>query len=395
MIATSVLLALLGCTGDPTVGTLSQNVGEAFAPCSEAEIRYLASKHNFMTAFRPCGNNHFQDYAWSPDGRKLYFQLGMSHHIMDAESPTKDTRVVPSPSPTGPGIWVSPTRLVVPVGPPPDAPDGPPQHLALYDTEQATIFDVAVPAQWGVIADLQRDSDPGSVLLTAEIGGRPRPFRIDLSDGSVSEPFPWLGDVDTLTFTPEADALVIGSGETVTLYQASTGTPRGSWSPALRGSLHRDGRWLMLEHEAEPVSVFYQRAWDELSEAARERELRRAKRFEEQLPETFETEVRPPTLSFVDLPTSRRWRIDSVYGHDFEWYNPTPFYGSFVLWGFEGKQFKRNVLLGDFTSRMHTAAAGGTFIGVEPFGPEQGASYTPAPPSGAPPSGAPTKSEGP
>lgn len=379
MIATGALLALIGCSGDPTVGTLSQNVGEAFAPCSEAEIRYLTSKHNFMTAFRPCGNNHFQDYAWSPDGRKLYFQLGMGHHIMDAESPTKDTRVVPSPSPTGPGTWVSPTRLVVPVGPAPNDPGGPPQHLALYDTEQATIFDVAVPPQWGKIDNLQRDNTPNSVLLTAQIEGTPRAFRIDLSTGDVSEPFPWLSAVDTLTLTPEADALVIGVGDTVTLYAASSGAVRGSWAPASRGSLHRDGRWLMLEHESDPISVFYQRAWDELSEQARERELRRAKRFEERLPETFETEVRPPTLSFVDLPSGRRWRMDSVYGHDFEWYGPTPFYGSFVLWGFEGKQVKRNVLLGDFTSRMHTAAADSTFIGVEPFGAEQGATYTPAP----------------
>ena len=43
-----ILLAGLGCTiggdpaRDPSAGSLSYNVGSAFAPCNEAEIRFLA-----------------------------------------------------------------------------------------------------------------------------------------------------------------------------------------------------------------------------------------------------------------------------------------------------------------------------------------------------------------
>ncbi|MBX2803601.1 MAG: hypothetical protein KTR31_38335 [Myxococcales bacterium] len=375
MIAPLTLLAIAACsTADPTAGTLSQNVGQAFEPCSEAEIRYLATKHNFMTAFRPCGNNHFGDFSWSLDGRQLYFQLGMGHHIMDAEAPTKDTRVVPTPSPIGPAAWVSSTRLVVPVGPDADAAaEANVPRLALYDTEQASVFTVNLPAAWTEILDLQRADDSAHVLLSALVEGTRKVYSVDLTDGTVGQPFEWLSAVDTFSYTPSQKLLVVGAGNTVTVHETEQGQAKASFTPALRGTLHPEGRWLMLEHEGDPISIFYQRAWDELSEQARERELRRAQRFEERLPDSFETEVRPPTLSFVDMTTSKRFRIDSVYGSDFEWYEPTPFYGSFRLWGFEGKQFKRNVLLGNFTDRMTAAAAGATFIGVEPFEPEAAA----------------------
>ena len=38
----------------------------------------------------------------------------------------------------------------------------------------------------------------------------------------------------------------------------------GTWSPAKRGVLHKDGRWLALEYDEAPISIFYQRTWDEL-----------------------------------------------------------------------------------------------------------------------------------
>lgn len=373
------MLVVAGCSapGDPSA-SLSQNVGAAFAPCNEAEIRFLAQKHNMMTSFRPCGNNHFGDFAWSPDGRQLYFQLATTHHVMNADSPNKDTRVVPTRSPVGPGAWLSATRLAVPVAPDPEQGDGAPPQLALFDTEQATVFAVDLPKGWSDIRDVQVSGDPGAVLLTAVANERRTAYRVSVSDGAAAPAFEWLTEVSSITFNPIQSKVVVGVGTTVTLHDADTGAAEGTWSPATRGSLHRDGRWLMLEHDGDPISVFYQRAWDELSEKAREREEARVKQFEEQLPESFEKEVRPPTLSFVDLPPNRRYRIDSVLGYDFEWYGPTGSYGSFLLWGFEGKQFKRNVMLGDFTSRMTVAAAGSTFIGVVPMGGPEPEAAAPA-----------------
>lgn len=374
---------LAACSPDPTVGTLADNVEDAFSTCNEAEIKFLATKHNFMPAFRPCGNNHFDDFAWSPDGTRLYFQLGLTHHVMNAESPTKDTHIVPAPSPIGPVTWVGAGRLVIPVGP---EADGGPLRLAIYDLDQASVFFVALPADLAAPRDLQRDLEPGKILLSATRGAGPRlVWRADTSDGTVEEAFPGLGPVDTFTYTPNVDAVIVGRGETVEWRTGLTGALHGSWSPATRGAMHPSGQWLVLEHLGAPVSVFHQRAWDELSEAAREREMRRVKQFEETLPPGFETEVRPPTLSFVEVPTGKRWRLDSVQGHQFEWYEPTDFYGSFVLWGFESKQFKRNVLLGNLADRLRASAQGKDFLGVSPFGEAEGARYVPGVPVGTRP----------
>ncbi len=366
----AALLGLASCDRDPTVGTLSENVGSAFAPCSEAEIRFMADKHNFMTAFRPCGNNHFQNYTWSPDGKLLYFQLASTGHVMDAEAPQKNTRPVPVSAPLGPAVWVGLTRLVVPVAPSAEAPDGAANRLAVVELgAQASVHFVDLPDDLTDVSDLQRFDDT-TIVLTGRRAGSPRlAWRVDTVDGTTVGAFPWLTDtVDTLTTVPSLERAVVGVGNTVRLVDTTTGTTLGTWTPATRGSLHPNGRWLMLEHLGEPISIFYQRAWDELSDAAREREVRRAKRFEEKLPENYPTEVAPPTLSFVDLPTDRRWVLSSVYGEQFEWYAPTDHYGSFLLWGFEGKQMKRNVLLGDFTFRMRAAEKGRDFMGVSRMG---------------------------
>ena len=363
---------LVSCV-DPSAGTLSQNVGSAFAPCNEAEIGFYADKHNFMTAFRPCGNNHFEEFAWSPDGKRLYFQLGTEHHIMDAEAKTKDTRVVPTPSPVGPATWLSATRLVVPVRPGADAAAGASDQLAVYDLEQSTIFAVDLPAGLAGIEDVQPSGDPGAILLSFDNRGTREISRVHVSDGGITPVFPWL-DATTLdgkpivnfTYTPELDALFVGTSDDVRWFDGKTGTLRNTYADAKRASLHRDGRWLMIEYLGEEQSVFYQRAWDDLPEQARKREARRAEQFERQLPDSYQTKVRPPMLSFVDVQSGRRWKITSVQGSRFAWY-PMSLYGSFMMWGFENKQFRRNVLLGNFATRMVTAAADSQYIGVEPF----------------------------
>ncbi len=369
-----IALAWLFSCMDPNAGTLSQNVGSAFAPCNEAEIGFYADKHNFMTAFRPCGNNHFESFAWSPDGKRLYFQLGTEHHVMDAEAKTKDTRVVPTPSPVGPATWISSSRLVVPVRPGVDAEAGASNQLAVYDLDQSTVFSVDLPAGVTAIRDVQPSSDPGSILLSFDNAGTREIAKMAVSDASISPAFPWLDAADldgksivNFTYTPEQDALLVGTEAGVRWFVGSSGEPRSTFSDARRASLHREGRWLMIEYDGEEQSVFYQRAWDELPEQARKRELRRAKQFEDQLPDSYQKTVRPPMLSFVDVPTGRRWKVTSVQGSQFAWY-PMSLYGSFVMWGFEGKQFRRNVLLGNFATRMLTAAADSTYIGVEPFG---------------------------
>ncbi|MEN0061028.1 MAG: hypothetical protein AAGA48_02700 [Myxococcota bacterium] len=365
---------LLSCM-DPNQGTLSQNVGSAFAPCNEAEIGFYANKHNFMTAFRPCGNNHFEAFAWSPDGKKLYFQLGTEHHIMDAEAKDKATRVVPTPSHVGPATWLSPSRLVVPVRPGTDAAADAPDQLALYDLDQASVFAVDLPKGLTGLQDLQPAGEAGVILMSVPQNGTRTILRTAVADASMTPAFEWLNAevldgkaIQNFTYTPEQDALLVATTDEVHWFIGKTGEKKATYPKARRASLHRDGRWLMIESLGDQQSVFYQRAWDELPEKAREREQRRAARFEETLPESYQTKVRPPMLSFVDVPSGRRWKITSVHGSQFSWY-PMSLFGSFMMWGFEGKQFRKNVLLGNFATRLLTAAADSTYIGVEPFEP--------------------------
>lgn len=378
MLRTVFLLPLLAaCGSNPNEASLTENVGASFAPCIESEIRYLVTKHNMMTSFAPCGNNHFESFAWSPDGKNLYFQLSMTGYIMDADSPTKDVRPVPTASPIGPATWLGNERLVLPVSPEQDS-DTP--RLAIIEWTTPSVHHLDLPNIEDVDA-LLTSPNPEEVWLLGRRAAEEEAsvFSVSLLDGTQKPAFTWLEPgVTSVTYTREQDWLTVGRGDEVTVYDRSSGDPLGQFGPATRGSVHRAGVWLALEHDGEPISVFHQRAWDEVSDRAREREIARTERFEKQLPEHFDREVSPPVLSFVHLPTGRRWQLDSMQGWDFQWYAPTDHYASFMLWGFEQKQFKRNVLLGNMTDRLRSVSQGKTFLGVTAFEGGQSSTIPPA-----------------
>ena len=386
---TVAVASLLACGADPNQQTLSQNVGAAFAPCNDSEITYLARKHNFMLSFRPCANNNFEQYAWSPDGRLLYFQLVLTAYVMDAEADTKNTSALPISTPLGPPAWVTATRLAVPVGPPGDSEPGAPMRMALVEVRQPSTFYVDLPAGFGDVEEMERGREAGEVLALAKWKGKRTVWAIDTNTGQVTEAFPFLpSGLSSMTFTPQQDVVTVGVGdEEVQLWSTLDGVRVATFAPALRGDLHPDGQWVMLEHLGEPVSIFYQRSWDELSEQARERELRRLQRFEENLPEQFPREVQPPTLSYASVVSGERYLLESVFGRDFSWYEPTPHFGAFVLWGFEGKQYKRNVMLGNFTDRLRAVEKGRDFLGVRKFTEAtfRGPDGSPAAPAATPP----------
>ncbi len=371
MFAFIPLALLSACNTDPTVGTLPDNVGAAFAPCQESEIKFLATKHNVEPVFEPCGNNNnLASFQWSPDGSKLYFQLGTTGYVMDAVASNKATTTVPTPSPIGRAIWLTPTRVALPVGP--EEADGS-NRIAVFDIGQQSVYYRDIDAPF--VPELVPAASPGEVLVvTADRDPAEFPdetqrslVRMNVDDGSVTPAFDWLKPgFDTITATPAAQAVLVGRGETVTHYDHS-GTEVASWSPALRGTLRNDGKWVALEHLGEEVSVFYQRAWDEMSDKQRRREAQRAERLAAQLPDSYPKTVRPPTLSFLDTEDGARWMITSFYGDQFQWYEAAEGYASFVFWGFEGKQFRRNVMLGQMASRLRATQIGRKFMGVVPM----------------------------
>lgn len=363
-LALTALLALSACDRTYPASSLRQNAASAYTPCSESEIRFLAAKHNFQTAFRECGSNNFNHYAWSPEGTHLYFSFTLTHHIMDAGAENKATITVPTESPTGAAGWLSASTIAIPVGP---TEDGGAPRLAVYDMVQNSLFHHDLPGLTEV-DEVYRGDKSSDVLFSAVKDGTRSVWHLDLDDDSLESAFPWLtGPVDTFTYTHQAQAAAIGRGAELTLYRAGDGAELGRWEPATRGVLHPDGRYLALEHEGEAISIFYQRAWDELSDKARERELRRAQEFEDRLPDWYPTETNPPTISMVDLTTGDRWVFTGFFGHEFQWYEARPYYSSLLLWGFEGKELNKNVLLGDLADRLRSMGRGEEMMGFEPW----------------------------
>jgi hypothetical protein len=365
------------CRADPTSASLSQNVGASFATCNEKEIRFLAAKHNLQLAFRPCGNNTFSAYRWSPDGLRLYFQLVLSSYIMDADAANRATTTMPVSSPTGEATWLTPVRVAIPVVG--DDPEDPPR-IALLDFPQRTEIDDDPPAVTmahhvleGLVApdDLHVGDNTSEILFTAaKVAEGPRAvYVLDIDQGTFEPAFPGLTEpVTSFTYARSKKLSFIGTGDTVrALDRAGTETAR--WDHAERGTLSPDGTWVALEFEGAPTSLYYQRAWDEVSDGKRKREMDRAKQFEDGLPEWFPKDVRPPTLSFVKLGSEDRWTVTSFLGDHFQWYDAADGWGSFFLWGFEGKQFKRNVALVNLNDRLNAMAEGRTMLGVQPFEP--------------------------
>ncbi len=374
-----LLLALLaGCDWRPGAQrtNLAQNVGESFATCNETEIKFLAAKHNVQLVFRPCGNNAFASYSWAPDGLKIYFQLVLSAYVMDADAANKATTSLPLPTPTGEGIWMSTSRVVVPVhGDHKKDPvrlamfqlPGAPDEFGLSTTPGQLNYH-PLPGLTGV-GQLQRGDSPTELFFTARVSDDSplSIYRIDLSDGSVSKAFDWLlSDVTTFTYTPEQHTVVIGHNKQVVSYRRN-GEQQGMWDHANRGVMQPEGNWMALEYAGPETSPFFQRTWDEISDAQRRREQARATRFEEGMPNWLPRSLNPPMLSVVQLSTGDRWVFTAFLGDKMSWYSAAEGWMSFFLWGFEGKQFKRNVGLVNMKDRLLSIQEGRPMMGVERF----------------------------
>jgi hypothetical protein len=382
------LVLAASCTcGGPGSGSLVHNTADAFADCSPSEIQFLAAKSGVQLAFGACGSNQFADHAWSPDGTRVYFQLVYTTHVLDASLPHKPIVGLPLPQPIGPATWLSPTRLAVPVGP--AAPGTGPNRLALVEVPPTTPADqppapapvafVDLPGVDDVLA-AQAGPTEGEVRLLAATSTGTRAFAV--VEGSLRPLLPWLpNDVLTLTWAPAQGAAVVGRGDGVTVHAEADGAALGAWSGATRGTLHPEGRWLVLEGLGEPVSVFEKRSWKDLPPEVAERERARAAELAARLPPGVETTVRPPELSIVDRTTGRRVRVTSFQGEDFAWYAARLPFATFALWGFEDTQVKRNVALVDLTSHLAAVAEGRERLGqavVEPGTPPAGAPPEPS-----------------
>lgn len=359
------LLALLlgSCTcNDPGAGSLAHTTAEAFTDCSAAEIKFLAAKTGVQLAFGACGSNNFSAAAWSPDGTRVYFQLVFTGHVLDAGKANKPITALPVPQPIGPGAWLGPTRLAIPVI---SEVEGGPVRLAVLDVPPTGSTELTDPVRFlpleGVTDVLELVAGPGEgeVLALLQRGATNSAARITTADGKVEALLPWLPpETSSLTWSMPLQQVAIGVGEEVRVHEIASGAVIGTWTSATRGTLHPEGRWLVLEQLGAPVSMFAQRSWDDLPPEVRAREEQRAQALTDRLPPGVNTTVRPPELSIVDRSTGRRVGLTGFQGDHFGWYEARLPHATFFLWGFEGKQVKRNVALVDLTSHLDAISEG-------------------------------------
>lgn len=346
----AVPLFLIACQPDPESTSLFRNVGMSFEACNEAEIRFRNERYHLMPALKVCGSNNVAHFAWNPSGTHLYFDLTLTGNLLDASQAHKPLSTLPFDQPTGSPAWITDSRLVVPVAPDP-ARRKAPERLAIYDTEQRVLSYHPVEDLLEV-SDVHRGSSPSEIYFSAiSKSGERAAYRFDVDEAKVEPAFSWLTTpIDTLSVSPTADAVVVGAGGTVTVYTLE-GEERGSW-PGVRGTVHPRGTWLALEKEGEEVSIFYQRSWENQTRRERELNQQRAERMASRFPDWYPKTVRLPTLEFINLQSGNRGELYQVFGTRFQWYPRQDFYGSFLLWGYEGKQLNRNVQLGDFALQL-------------------------------------------
>ncbi|TVQ91973.1 MAG: hypothetical protein EA397_08060 [Deltaproteobacteria bacterium] len=341
-----VVSLFASCQPDPEATSLFNDVGMSFQPCNEAEIRFRNERYNLMPALKVCGSNNVAHFAWNPSGTHLYFDLTLTGNLLDASQAHKPLSTLPLDQPTGAPAWITDTRLAVPIAPDPTL-RGSPERIALYDTEQRVLSVHPLPGLLEV-TELQRGATASEIYFTAlDPQGRRGVYLFDVDESTFAPALAWLHDeVGTFSLTPSADAVVIGSGGTVTLYSMQ-GEVRGSW-PGVRGTVHPGGTWMALEKEGQEVSIFYQRSWENQTRREREINQQRAERMAARYPDWFPKSVRLPTLEFINLNSGHRGELYQVFGTRFQWYPREDFYGSFLLWGYEGKQLNRNIQLGNF-----------------------------------------------
>jgi hypothetical protein len=359
----AALLALAACDRDAIYNerSVSDAIYDSYAPCSESEIRWLTSKHNLQTVFEKCGSNNFTGFTWSPDGVHLFFQLPLTAHIINGEEKTITT--LPTENPIGGVAWLDKDRLALPLGP---EEGGEINRLAVYDRARVTVemmkLDVVDPDTFQTAGDGKR------VYLVAGEEGKRRVYVADTAARTVEPALDWLPAFDTFTYAPVVDLVAYGVGDQTTIARAADGEVVYRFDDTTRAVVHPEGRYIALETLGEPITPYDQKAWDELSPEAREREQRRTEEWLARQPDWVPKEVQPPTIDIVDTTDGARYRATAFYGNHFEWYPEYNYYCSFILWGVEGKELNANVVLTNLAERLRMLDAGETPLGFARLG---------------------------
>jgi len=324
----------------------AEDVKAVYASCEGDEIRLLAAKHNLQLVFEPCGSNNFLHYQWSPNGLELYYQTNNGPWLLNGE--TQELRSLPVGFPISNAVWFTDDLIAFPEK------GVKTYNIDVYDVRKNIINITSIKQirpnslVRGVEVDevlfLAADREPA--VEDPDDHPPETLYRLFANTGRVEVAFPWLTEtVLDYTYNRQQDVLAYRTSETsgVVVAEGKTGTVLKTFPDKTRVSISVDGRLWAIEGPGEAIAIFNQKTEDELLDE--KEQPTDAEEEELAIPKYMPTEMQPPTLWIHDTDTDKTVKLPDVYGNQFQWYEATPYYSSYILWGMENKEFNRNVVL--------------------------------------------------
>lgn len=323
-LAIASLLTLAGCDGCVDDGpTFQESVKEAYAPCNSELITALAGGKAAQLVFKPCGSNNFQNFSWNPEGITLYYRTLQGPWIYKDTGENLPLRIG---MPDAPPAWFNRSLLAVP--------DSTGRKMAVYNIESHILnlieLDQVDPEQ----LHKGKGDDVILYLASESPGGLKYAWRLKANTGETERAFGWLDEgLETFSYNAAVDIACYRAygDDDVVCARGETGEELRTFAGRDRVTTSVDGRYAMAETLGDEVSVF------------REGHEKAA----EDLPPGVATTVRPPIFYVTDMETGAELLWEGVHGHDWQWYDAAPYYGSFLLWGFDNQQLNANVPLVD------------------------------------------------
>ncbi len=325
----------------------AEDIKATYAACEGNEIRLLAAKHNLQLVFEPCGSNNFLHYQWSPNGLELYYQTNAGPWLLNGD--TGEHRALPVGFPIANAVWFNDDLIAFPEK------GVKSYNIDVYDVRKNIINITGVKqvapdtlvrgAAVDEVLFLAADREPE---LTVQDDSPERSvYRLFANTGRIEPAFPWLTEpVEDFTYNAHVDlvAYTTATSGGVIVAEGASGTQRHAFPGTKRASVSADGRFIAVEGLGDAIPIFHQKTEEDVDPDAEPTEAQPM-----DVPDYMPTEVQPPTIWIVDTRDGNQVQLPDVFGYNFQWYEATPYYCSFVLWGMENKEFNRNVVLTDVT----------------------------------------------
>ena len=116
-----------------------------------------------------------------------------------------------------------------------------------------------------------------------------------------------------------------------------------------RVNIHPDGRYMIMETDAEPIPSVAPAKLIYVSEEERQRDMARMKKEAEKLPKFMDKEIIPPEIQIFDFHKQEIWRILAYYGEHVQWYTARDYHISFILRGIDKRTLNSNIALTNVT----------------------------------------------